>query len=224
MAPCDGVSRCAYGCPVDDDAGERVKAGGDFDTPAPAQRGGPHYGRFVDAVRDVQDHARAADPPPEVVARAADLLEEVSRLLAPFDTDEWRSPSGRRTDLPMRGNVLSVPQSVEAEGDVGMRGWARFRRFHLGRNGAVHGGAIAHLFDSVLGKTAYLFTGGPHQRTAYLHINYRKIVPIDKELQVDAGVVRAEGRKIFVDMRLMDGDALLAEGEGLFVRLKPGQP
>ena len=49
-------------------------------------------------------------------------------------------------------------------------------------------------------------------------------MPIDKELQVDAGVVRAEGRKIFVDMRLMDGDALLAEGEGLFVRLKPGQP
>lgn len=192
--------------------------------PIGTQRGGPHYGRFVDAVRDVQDHARAADPPPEVVARVADLLEEVSRLLTPFDTDEWNSPSGRRTDLPMRGNVLSVPQSVEPDGDGGMRGWARFRRFHLGRNGAVHGGVIAHLFDSVLGKTAYLFTGGPHQRTAYLHINYRKIVPIDKDLRVDAGIVRAEGRKIFVDMRLSDGDALLADGEGLFVLLKPGQP
>lgn len=224
MAPCDGAWRYAYGCRVDDDAGERVHAGGDVDTSDSTQRGGPHYGRFVDAVRDVQDQARAADPPPEVVARAADLLEEVTRLLAPFDTDEWSSPSGRRTDLPMRGNVLSVPQSVEADGDGRMRGWARFRRFHLGRNGAVHGGVIAHLFDSVLGKTAYLFTGGPHQRTAYLHIDYRKIVPIDKELQVEAGVVWAEGRKIFVGMRLTDGDALLAEGEGLFVRLKPGQP
>lgn len=201
-----------------------MRACDDSDTPVESQRGGPHYGRFIEAVRNLQDHARASDPPTEVVAHAADLLEEVSRLLAPFDTDEWSSPSGRRTDLPMRGNLLSIPQSVEADGAGGMRGWARFRRFHLGRNGAVHGGVIAHLFDSVLGKTAYLFTGGPHQRTAYLHINYRKIVPIDKELQVDARVVRVEDRKIFVDMRLRDGDALLAEGEGLFVRLKPGQP
>lgn len=201
-----------------------IQAGGDFDPPIATQRGGPHYGRFVEAVRDVQDHARAADPPAEVVAAAADLLEQVSRMLAPFDADERTSPSGRRTDLPMRGNILSVPQSVEPEDDGRLRGWARFRRYHLGRNSAVHGGAIAHLFDSVLGKTAYLLTGGHHQRTAYLHINYRKIVPIDKELQVDAGVVRVEGRKIFVDMRLFDGDVLLADGEGLFVLLKPGQP
>ena len=207
-----------------DDVKGRVQAGGAFDPPLATRRGGSHYGRFVDAVRDVQDHARAADAPAEVVAAAADLLEQVSRMLAPFDTDEWTSPSGRRTDLPMRGNILSIPQSVEPEEDGRLRGWARFRRFHLGRNGAVHGGAIAHLFDSVLGKTSYVLTGGHYQRTAYLHVNYRKIVPIDKELQVDAGVVRIEGRKIFVDMRLSDGDALLADGEGLFVLLKPGQP
>lgn len=209
---------------MDDDVEARVQAGGDFDPPVATRRGGSHYGRFVEAVRDVQDHARAADAPAEVVAAAADLLERVSRMLAPFDTDEWTSPSGRRADLPMRGNILSIPQSVEPDDDGRLRGWARFRRFHLGRNGAVHGGAIAHLFDSVLGKTSYVLTGGHYQRTAYLHINYRKIVPIDKELQVDAGVVRTDGRKIFVDMRLSDGDALLADGEGLFVLLKPGQP
>jgi len=209
---------------VADDVVGAVQAGGDFNPPIATDRGGPNYGRFIDAVRDVQDHARAADPPSEVVAQAADLLEQVSRLLAPFDTDEWTSPSGRRTDLPMRGNVLSIPQSVEPDGDGRLRGWARFRRFHLGRNGAVHGGVIAHLFDSVLGKTSYVLTGGHYQRTAYLHINYRKIVPIDRELRVDARIVRVEGRKIFVDMRLSDGETLLADGEGLFVLLKPGQP
>ena len=61
-------------------------------------------------------------------------------------------------------------------------------------------------------------------RTAYLHINYRRIVPIDKELQVDAGVDRVEGRKIFVSGRLSDGDTLLTDAEALFVLLKPGQP
>ncbi len=207
-----------------DDPDAVVSPGGDFNPPVPTAKGGPDYGRFFEAVRDVQDHARAADAPAEVISQAADLLSRVSALLAPYDTDEWHTPSGRRNDLPMRGNVLSIPNSVDPCEDGRLRGWARFRRFHLGRNGAVHGGIIAHLFDSVLGKTSFMLTGGPYQRTAYLHVNYRKIVPIEKELQVEAGVSRAEGRKIFVEMRLCDGGEVLADGEGLFVRLKPGQP
>jgi acyl-coenzyme A thioesterase PaaI-like protein len=101
---------------------------------------------------------------------------------------------------------------------------SRFRRFHLGRNGAVHGGAIGLLFDSVLGLTSRLLTGGPRQRTAYLHLNYRQIVPIEKELQIDAGVDRVDGRKIFVSGRLSDGGTVLCEASGLFVLLTPGQP
>jgi len=209
---------------VVEQAGTPVHPGGGFNPPVPTGKGGGDYGRFVDAVRDVQDHARAADAPAEVISQAADLLEKVSALLAPFDADEWTSPSGRRIDLPMRGNPLTIPHSVESGEDGRLRGWARFRRYHLGRNGAVHGGSIAHLFDSVLGKASFVLTGGPYQRTAYLHVNYRKIVPIETELHVEAGVSRVEGRKIFVEMRLCDGDTLLADGEGLFVLLKPGQP
>ena len=80
------------------------------------------------------------------------------------------------------------------------------------------------LFDTVLGLTASVLTGGRRQRTAYLKINYRHIVPIEKELQFDAGIDRVDGRKIFVSGRLTDGDTLLAEADALFVRLKPGQP
>ena len=221
-----GPQRAAYGNQVADDMTVlgATHAGGGFNPPVPTHRGGPDYGRFIDAVRDIQDHARAADAPDHVITEAADLLEQVSALLTPYDADEWSTPSGRRTDLPMRGNILSIPNEADPCEDGRLRGWARFRRYHLGRNGAVHGGIIAHLFDSVLGKTSFLLTGGPYQRTAYLHVNYRKIVPIEKELQVEAGVLRTEGRKIFVDIRLCDGDTLLADGEGLFVLLKPGQP
>jgi acyl-coenzyme A thioesterase PaaI-like protein len=199
-------------------------AGGGFNPPEPTTKGGPDYGRFIDAVRTLQDHARAVDAPDEVIGEAADLLEKVSDVLSPFDTDEWQSPSGRRMDLPMRGNILSVPMKMEKTDDGRIRGWARFRRFQLGRNGAVHGGEIAHLFDSVLGLTSAVLTGGPYQRTAYLHVNYRHIVPIEKELQVDAGVSRIEGRKIFVEGRLFDGDTVVTDAEALFVLLKPGQP
>jgi acyl-coenzyme A thioesterase PaaI-like protein len=198
--------------------------GGGFNRPEPTTRGGPDYGRFVEAVRTLQDHARAADAPDEVITEAAGLIEDVSKLLAPYYGDEWNSPSGRRMDLPNRGNILQVPFYLAKTDDGRIRGTATFRRYHLGRNGAVHGGALGLLFDSALGYTASRLTKSPYQRTAFLHINYRKIVPIEKELQIDAGIVRIDGRKIFVEGRLLDGDTLLTDAEALFVKLRPGQP
>ncbi|EFG74224.1 thioesterase family protein [Mycobacterium parascrofulaceum ATCC BAA-614] len=198
--------------------------GGGFNPPEPTTKGGPDYGRFIDAVRKLQDHARAVDAPDEVITEAANQLEKLSALLAPYNADEWAAPSGRRMDLPMRGNVLTIPMSARRGDDGRVHGWARFARFHLGRNGAVHGGSLGMLFDTVLGLTAVLLTGSRRQRTAYLKIDYRNIVPIEKELQFDAGVDKVDGRKIFVSGRLTDGDTLLTEADALFVRLKPGQP
>ncbi|CQD12176.1 thioesterase [Mycobacterium lentiflavum] len=206
-------------------AGEHQKhPGGGFNPPEPTTKGGPDYGRFIDAVRRLQDHARAVDAPDEVITEAADTLEKLSALLSPYDADEWASPSGRRMDLPLRGNILTVPIGAHKTEDGRMAGWARFARFHLGRNGAVHGGSLGMLFDTVLGLTTSVLTGSPRQRTAYLKIDYRHIVPIEKELQFDAGIDKVDGRKIFVSGKLTDGDTLLAEAEALFVKLKPGQP
>ncbi len=198
--------------------------GGGFNPPEPTTRGGPDYGRFVEAVRTLQDHTRAADAPDDVITKAADLIEAVSDLLAPFDADEWTTPSGRRMDLPNRGNIMQVPADLQKTGEDEVGGVARFRRFHLGRNGAVHGGAVALMFDSVLGFAAFRLSRSLKQRTAYLHVNYRKIAPIEKELQVDARIDRSEGRKIFVTGRLLDGETVLADAEALFVKLNPGQP
>jgi acyl-coenzyme A thioesterase PaaI-like protein len=198
--------------------------GGGFNPPVPTDRGGPDYGRFVEAVRALQDNARSADAPDDVIARAADVLDDLNRLLAPYDADEWHSPSGRRMDLPNRGNIMQVPVDLVVTEDGRIGGTARFRRFHLGRNGAVHGGALALLFDSLLGFAAFKLSRSPYQRTAYLHVNYRQIAPVDKEFQVDAAIDRIEGRKIFVSGRLLDGATVLCEAEALFVRLKPGQP
>jgi acyl-coenzyme A thioesterase PaaI-like protein len=209
-------------------AGERndvdEHAGGGFNPPVPTRRGGPDYGRFVEAVRVLQDLTRGADAPDDFVAEVADLVEHANGLLAPFETDEWHSPSGRRFDLPNRGNILSVPVELAATDDGRIRGTTTFRRYHLGRNGAVHGGSLAHLFDSLLGYTAFKLSDSKRQRTAYLHVDYRKVTLVGKELHVDAGIDRIEGRKIFVAGRLMDGDTVLCEAEALFVTLLPGQP
>ena len=208
---------------VNTEAPVDAHAGGGFNPPEPTTRGGPDYGRFVEAVRTLQDHTRAADAPDDVITKAADMIEAVSAMLAPFDTDEWTTPSGRRMDLPNRGNIMQVPSDLTTVGDE-VDGTVRFRRYHLGRNGAVHGGAVALMWDSVLGFAAFRLTRSVKQRTAYLHVNYRKIVPIGKDLQVDARIDRSEGRKIFVTGRLRDGDDLLCDAEALFVKLNPGQP
>ncbi len=198
--------------------------GGGFNPPEPTTRGGPDYGRFVEAVRTLQDHTRAADAPDDVITQAADMIEAVSKMLAPFDADEWTTPSGRRMDLPNRGNILQVPTDLKKTGEGEIGGVVCFRRFHLGRNGAVHGGALAQLWDSVLGFAAFKLTSSHKQRTAYLHVNYRKVVPIEKQIQVDARIDRTDGRKIFVAGRLLDGEAVLSDAEALFVKLNPGQP
>jgi acyl-coenzyme A thioesterase PaaI-like protein len=208
---------------VNTEAPVDAHAGGGFNPPEPTTRGGPDYGRFVEAVRTLGDHTRAADAPDDVITKAADMIEAVNAMLAPFDTDEWTTPSGRRMDLPNRGNILQVPADLTTVGDE-VDGTVRFRRYHLGRNGAVHGGAVALMWDSVLGFAAFRLTRSVKQRTAYLHVNYRNIVPIAKDLQVDARIERSEGRKIFVTGRLHDGDNLLCDAEALFVKLNPGQP
>jgi acyl-coenzyme A thioesterase PaaI-like protein len=198
--------------------------GGDFSPAEPTAHGGPDYGRFVEAVRTLQDHARAADAPDEVITEAADLIEAASKLLSPYDADEWSSPAGRRMDLPNRGSVLTIPGDYHKTDDGRIAGTAQFRRFHLGRNGAVHGGCIAQLFDSLLGYTAFRLTHSLYQRTAFLHVDYRKIAPIETKLQVEAAVERVDGRKMFITGRLLDGDLVLAEANALFLKLKPGQP
>ncbi|HEX3546915.1 MAG TPA: PaaI family thioesterase [Mycobacterium sp.] len=198
--------------------------GGGFNPPVPTTKGGPDYGRFVDAVRSLQDHTRAVDAPDDVITEAADLIEKVSTLLAPYDADEWASPSGRRMDLPNRGNLLSIPVDLHKTEDGRIGGTAQFRRFHLGRNGAAHGGAVAMLFDSLLGFTAFRLSRSRAQRTAFLHVDYRKIAPVEKQLLLDAGLDGIEDRKIYVSGRVLDGDVVLAEAHALFVKLRAGQP
>ncbi len=138
----------------DNDRAGRDPPGGGFKPAHTHAKGGPDYGRFIDTVPRSADHARARhDAPDAVVTRAAALIEEACSLLAPTtSTNGPRRRAGAMTSS-MRGNILSIPNQVDPCEDGRLRGWARFRRVHLGRNGAVHGGIIAHLFDSVLGKT-----------------------------------------------------------------------
>jgi acyl-coenzyme A thioesterase PaaI-like protein len=185
---------------------------------------GPGFGRFVSAMRRLQDLAVSADPADDVWDDAADRAAALTELLEPFQADEGAAPSGRTPGLPGMGSLLLPPWTLTRYEPEGCEMRGHFTRFHVGGNMAVHGGVLPLLFDHMFGMVSHA-AGRPISRTAFLHVDYRKVTPIDVPLLVRGRVTTTEGRKAFVSAELVDGDdTVLAEGTGLMVRLLPGQP
>jgi len=185
---------------------------------------GPGFGRFVADMRRLQDLAVSADPGDDVWDEAAGRVAALVELLAPFEAAEGKAPAGRTPDLPGMGSLLLPPWTLTRYGPEGVEMTGYFSRFHVGGNHAVHGGVLPLLFDHMFGMVSHA-AGRPISRTAFLHVDYRQVTPIDVPLAVRGRVTGTEGRKGFVSAELVDGqDTVLAEANGLMVRLLPGQP
>ncbi len=174
-------------------------------------------------MRDLQDLAVSAAPEPELFEEAAIKAEELVALLKPYDAEPDVSPSNRCIGLPGRGSLLMLPWMITSYEPGHLTATGEFRRFHLGGNGAAHGGTLPLLFDDVFGIVTHA-AGQPVSRTAYLTVNYRNITPLNTELTVDVTVDKEEGRKTYVSGRLYQGQTLLAESDALMVKLMSGQP
>jgi hypothetical protein len=94
-------------------------------------------------------------------------------------------------------------------------GWA-----YEGPPESVHGGIIAAILDYFLGK-AQLLAGG-YGVTAGLNVRYRKLVPLNTDLQLEAWCEKQEGRKIFMKGVIKNNGEVVAEGEGIFIRIPGG--
>lgn len=196
---------------------------GGFPDFEPAQPG-PGFGRFLSAMRRLQDLAVSADPDGDTWGLAADRTEELVNLLEPFEASEGVGPANRVPDLPGAGSLLMPPYRDVTMSPEGVELTVQFSRFSVGGNSAVHGGVLPLLFDSVFGMVIHA-VGRPISRTAFLHVDYRKVTPIDKPLTARGWMRKAEGRKAFVNAELRDPEEnLLAEANGLMIRLLPGQP
>ncbi|MEV0356708.1 PaaI family thioesterase [Nocardia sp. NPDC050697] len=185
---------------------------------------GAAFGPVVEALRRVQDLAVSVDAPDAVYAEAAALAERLAALLEPHRAPELQGPAGRAVELPGRGSLLLPPWRTAEAGPDGVAMTGVFRRFHLGGNGAAHGGVLPLLFDELFGSVLH-YAGRPLSRTAYLHVNYRKVTPLERTLAVRGQVDRVAGRKTFVTAELRDEQGeLLADAKGLMIQLLPGQP
>ncbi|QZH65777.1 PaaI family thioesterase [Mycolicibacterium farcinogenes] len=185
---------------------------------------GPGFARFLTAMRRAQDLAVSADPDSDTWDDAADRAEQLVKLLGPYEAAEGVGPANRVPSLPGAGSLLMPPWTMSKFEPERVELKVEFSRFHVGGNYAVHGGVLPLLFDSVFGMVIHA-AGRPISRTAFLHVDYRKVTPINTVLTARGWVREAEGRKAFVNAELRDPDEnLLAEANGLMIRLLPGQP
>lgn len=188
---------------------------------APA-RPGDGYGRLLDSVRSMLDHLAAADPDEVTTREVTHQLDAIRDRLAASAVGEADQAFARRGDLPARGQTLVPPYVVRLVDGDEVRGTVHFGRYHLGRNGAVHGGSITLLCEDLIGQLA-ISGGRSFARAAYTHVDFRSLTPVGVDLAFRAWFVSEEGRKRVLRAEIRDGDRLCVEAEGLVVALRPDQ-
>lgn len=176
----------------------------------------------------IEDMVGTQVDPPDLEA----VAHELEALGARFRNDRPRSTYEGMAEAAMAGgameaffdhspliglaNPLAPPIRIETGEDL-VTGRVTFGAVYEGPPGCVHGGFVAAAFDEVLG-TAQTYSGAPGM-TARLTVNYRSPTPLHVPLVIEGRFARREGRKIFTEGRILDGDTVTAEAEGLFVTI-----
>jgi acyl-coenzyme A thioesterase PaaI-like protein len=197
---------------------------GGFPQVTPLDEAPADLGRFVAALRRLQDLTVSTRPDDSTWATAVQHVENACALLDGHQVPETQAVAGRVLALPGLGHPLMPPWHLTESGPDGVVMKGHFTQAHVGGNHAVHGGMIPLFYDWLFGmvvSTADI----PPTRTGFLHVDYRKITPIDQPLVARGRITEVDGRKYFIGASMTDADgALLSEASGLMVRLLPHQP
>ncbi|WAJ43843.1 PaaI family thioesterase [Mycobacterium sp. Aquia_216] len=205
-------------------APEAPEIRGGFPDVKPVEAAPPELGAFVAAMRRLQDLTVSTNPDPALWAAAAAHLDNACALLDGHQVPETEAVAGRVLSLPGLGHPLLAPWLVTEHGPDGVTMEGHFTRSHVGGNNAVHGGMIPLFYDWLFGMVVST-AGIRPTRTAYLHVDYRKITPIDEPLTAKGRISDTDGRKVLISSTMTSADgSLLSEANGLMVRLLPHQP
>jgi acyl-coenzyme A thioesterase PaaI-like protein len=103
------------------------------------------------------------------------------------------------------------------EGLTEYEAWFAFDERHQAGPGLVHGGLVAAALDEACGLLAtwYRFPAV----TARIFVRYRRPVPINTELLVEARLTSERGRRLRVEGRIGDGSDVLAEVRAAFLHV-----
>ena len=192
--------------------------------------------RLAAALRPIITQTVASTFDDEVLAAAAERLEEVGRTLAsaagPKRARRQPNISQHAQEFfptsPIMGmaNPIAPPVVVHVVDGIDggyqeIRAEAWFDWAYEGPPTCVHGGVIAETFDEMLGA-ANIVAGNPGM-TGTLTVRYRKPTPLRTPLRIEARYLSRDGRKIKTWAGMYHGDLLTAEADGLFIEVNPAQ-
>ncbi|MGE5594640.1 MAG: PaaI family thioesterase [Hyphomicrobiales bacterium] len=194
------------------------------DTPPEGQRAALH--RLAAALRRTISALMESNAPEDELNAAAEAAERFAASLeaGPQGRAHWGyaessisgNPSAFLDNSPVigLGNPVAPPLKMTVV-EGGVEGRVTFGIQYEGPPGHVHGGFVAAAFDDVLGMVQST-TGNPGM-TGTLTVRYRRPTPLYREVCFRGRLVRVEGRKIFTEGKLFDGDTLCAEAEAVFI-------
>ncbi len=119
-------------------------------------------------------------------------------------------------------NPLAPPARIWAVtlpgGEREVRGTVTFGAAYEGPPTCVHGGALAQLFDELLGASNVLI--GRAAMTGTLTVSYRRPTPLLVPLDLEARHVSAQGRRIVAEAAVRHAGVVTAEARGVFVEVR----
>ncbi|MEU6134795.1 hotdog domain-containing protein [Nocardioides sp. NPDC047086] len=184
--------------------------------------GGKAWAPLIEALRGFLDDLAGSLPDQERTVALTREVEKWSTQLRQDQVPETLQAFGHRVDLDGRGQVMVPAFVLTGRGPDSVEGTVTFGRYFLGGHGAVHGGAVALLFDEVLGRLSDT-SSRPPGRTANLTVNYRAVTQVGKPLTVRAHFEEESGRKRYLVGEIWDGETLCADARALFLGLRAGQ-
>lgn len=184
--------------------------------------------RLADATRLVIERLVASGAPTDMLDVAAARMEAFAETLAGYPFGRTYEGYAEAANAPKpeeffdhsplsgRANPVAPPMRMEVVDQV-VHALVQFGAAYEGPPGCVHGGFVAAAFDEVLGMANSL--GGEPGMTGTLTVRYRRPTPLNTELHLEATLDRVEGRKHFCSSRLVAGEVLCAEADGIFVTI-----
>ncbi|GAA4626355.1 PaaI family thioesterase [Actinoallomurus vinaceus] len=124
----------------------------------------------------------------------------------------------RQLGSPVTGllNTLAPPIEIRIGDDGTARSEFTLGLLYEGPPGFVHGGVSAMILDHLSGCAAS--ANGTPGMTAGLDLRYRRPTPLGVPLSAEAKAVRVDGRKTFVDSRIIGPDGrATAEATAVFI-------
>lgn len=185
------------------------------------------------AMQQLIEHVRLCDAPSNVLHEATTKIDELTKLLQPHqskgipcaamldgDLDSYpenaKNPQEIMPYSPIIGTLNPVSAGFEFHYiEDRVEGGGIFPATFTGPPNTAHGGLVAAAFDEIL--TAVVLSNGPVAFTGTLNIRYVNRTVVGTKVSMTAVINKREGRKIFTQAEMHQGDTLTATAEAIFI-------